>query len=105
MKLFELGDYISVLAVIDTANLDLILVGGHAVSVYAHKYRPKCPELERYLPFRSKDADWIGTIDVGLRLAAALGSQWKQDPTKGGMRGLSSGASHNGPKTSVKEPS
>jgi hypothetical protein len=91
VKLFDLGDYIPVLAAIDNAKLDLILVGGHAVSVYAHKYRPKCPELERYLPFRSKDADWLGSITLGMRLASSLGSEWKRNPTKGGMRGLSLG--------------
>ena len=34
MKLFELSDYIDVLAVVSEADLDLIMVGGNAVSFY-----------------------------------------------------------------------
>jgi hypothetical protein len=37
VKLFELSDYVDVLAVVSEANLDLIMVGGHAVSFYAEK--------------------------------------------------------------------
>jgi hypothetical protein len=58
---FELNALHSVFRAINEANLDLVLVGGHAVSYYAAKYYDRCPELLSFFPLRSKDADWIGT--------------------------------------------
>jgi hypothetical protein len=88
---FELSALDSVFRAINRANLDLILVGGHAVSYYAAKYHDRCPELLRFFPLRSKDADWIGTVDDGMRLACALHLGWRRNPRKGGMQGLSLG--------------
>ena len=91
MRSFELEDYSALLSAIESPELDLILVGGHAVSVYAHRYRRNCSALDAYLPFRSKDADLIGTVASGIQLASRLNVQWKKEPTKGGMIGLSLG--------------
>ena len=49
-----------------------------------------CRPVEN-LPLLSKDGDWIGTINDGLRLAATLQLKWKANPRKGGMQGLSLG--------------
>ena len=91
MSGFDLRALEPVFLGIERAGLDLILVGGHAVSFYATKYRERCPELQPYLPLLSKDGDWIGTINDGLRLAATLQLKWKANPRKGGMQGLSLG--------------
>jgi hypothetical protein len=88
---FDLGALDPVFLAIERANLDVILVGGHAVSFYAANYSDRCPDLLRYFPLRSKDADWIGTIDDGMRLASALRLDWRRNPRKGGMQGLSLG--------------
>jgi hypothetical protein len=88
---FDLSGLEPVFLAIERANLDVILVGGHAVSFYAAKYRERCPDLLAFLPLLSKDGDWIGTVDDGMRLAAALHLDWKANPRKGGMQGLSLG--------------
>ncbi|MFY9987405.1 MAG: hypothetical protein WAK31_21790 [Chthoniobacterales bacterium] len=91
MSGFDLSALEPVFLAVERTDLDLILVGGHAVSFYAAKYRDRCPELAQYFPLRSKDADWIGTIDDGMRLASALHLIWRGNPRKGGMQGLSLG--------------
>jgi hypothetical protein len=88
---FELSALDPVFRAIKLADLDVVLVGGHAVSFYAVKYADRCPELLRYFPLLSKDADLIGTVNDGLRLAAALRLEWQRNPRKGGMQGLSLG--------------
>lgn len=92
VRLSDFSEYVEVLAAIHDDDLDIVLVGGHAVSVYARKYHDQCPQLDSFFPFLSKDADWLGTIDLGMRLAAKLSAEWKKNPTKGGMRGLSLGS-------------
>ena len=91
MKLFELSDYVDVLAAVGEADLDLIMVGGNAVSFYAEKYRLTCSELNSLLPVLSKDTDWLGSVEAGMKLASRLKANWKQNPRKGGMLGLSLG--------------
>lgn len=91
MSGFELSALEPVFRAIKLADLDLVLVGGHAVSFYAVKYVGRCPELLKYFPLLSKDADLIGTVDDGLRLASALRLEWRRNPRKGGMQGLSLG--------------
>lgn len=82
MRSFELEDYSALLSAIESPELDLILVGGHAVSVYAHRYRRNSPALDAYLPFRCKDADLIGTVASGTELASRLNAQWKKGRPK-----------------------
>jgi hypothetical protein len=89
VRSFKLEDYSELLAAIESPDLDLILVGGHAVSVYGYDYHRSCPALDAYLPFLSKDADLIGTVASGMQLASRLNAQWKKESTKGGLRGLS----------------
>jgi hypothetical protein len=91
VRSFKLEDYSELLAAIESPGLDLILVGGHAVSVYGYDYHRSCPALDAYLPFLSKDADLIGTVASGMQLASRLNAQWKKESTKGGLRGLSIG--------------
>ena len=71
MKLFELSDYVDVLAAVGEADLDLIMVGGNAVSFYAEKYRLTCSELSSLLPVLSKDTDWLGSVEASLPRAVA----------------------------------
>ena len=82
MKLFELSDYVDVLAAVGEADLDLIMVGGNAVSFYAEKYRLTCSELNSLLPVLSKDTDWLGSVEAGMKLANRLQANWKQNPRK-----------------------
>jgi hypothetical protein len=82
---FDLSALQPVFLAIERAGLDVILVGGHAVSFYATKYRQRCPELQAYLPLLSKDGDWIGSINDGLRLAAILQLEW--NPNRRGIQG------------------
>ena len=91
MKLFELSDYVDVLTAVGEADLDLIMVGGNAVSFYTEKYRLTCSELNPLLPVLSKDSDWLGSVKTGMKLANRLQANWKQNPRKGGMLGLSLG--------------
>jgi hypothetical protein len=88
---FELSALEPVFRAIKLADLDVVLLGGHAVSFYAVKYSDRCPELLRYYPLLSKDADLLGTVDDRLRLASALRLEWRRNPRKGGMQGLSLG--------------
>jgi hypothetical protein len=61
------------------------MVGGNAVSFYAEKYRLTCSELNSLLPVLSKDTDWLGSVEAGMKLANRLQANWKQNPWKGGM--------------------
>ena len=76
----------------DERKLGLVVVGGHAVNAYAELYSPRIPELADFLPFVSKDADLLGTLEEGIALAAQLELPWRKNPTKGGMRGLCLGS-------------
>jgi hypothetical protein len=78
---FDLRALEVVFLAIEQAGLDVILVGGHAVSFYAAKYREHCPELLLYLPLLSKDGDWIGTVDDGMRLAFVYWSSFALQTT------------------------
>jgi hypothetical protein len=45
---------------IESSNLDLILVGGQAINIWASYYANRIPELIEYLPFSSADLDFYG---------------------------------------------
>jgi hypothetical protein len=45
---------------IEPSNLDLILVGGQAINIWASYYAKQIPELIDYLPFSSADLDFYG---------------------------------------------
>jgi hypothetical protein len=42
------------------SKADLILVGGHAINLWACAYQTKNSQLEAYLPFSSADLDFLG---------------------------------------------
>lgn len=41
-------------------NLDVVLVGGQAVNLWAYQYYNNSPELQKYIPFSSEDLDFYG---------------------------------------------
>lgn len=41
-------------------NLDVVVVGGQAVNLWAYQYYENLPELETYIPFSSEDLDFYG---------------------------------------------
>ena len=88
MKPFSLTEYLPLLAQARGAGLEVVLVGGQAVSLYAAHFVPDCPAIAAFAPFVSKDADLLGTVDDGLSLARRLNVPWQQSSSKGGMRGL-----------------
>ena len=88
MKHFSLTEYLPLLAQAHQAGLEVVLVGGQAVSLYAAHYVADCPAIAVFAPFVSKDADLLGTVDDGLSLARRLDVPWQQSAHKGGMRGL-----------------
>jgi hypothetical protein len=45
---------------IEQEDLDLILVGGQAINIWASYYASRVPELLNYLPFASADLDFYG---------------------------------------------
>lgn len=49
----------SILKLISPSS-ETILVGGHAINLWATAYQDKIPELQNYLPFSSEDLDFIG---------------------------------------------
>jgi hypothetical protein len=83
VKLFELSDYVDVPAAVGAADLDLIMVGGNAVSFYAEKYRLTCSELNSLLPVLSKDTDWLGSVEAGMKLANPIEGELETKPAEG----------------------
>ena len=88
---FDFPTYHGVIAAAGDAGLDLVLVGGQAVGYYGSRYQQEYPALDHFAPYLSKDADLLGTVDDGYRLAAVLKARWEINPRKGGMQGLSLG--------------
>ncbi len=54
-------DYKDILALNGSDGMPRILVGGHAVNVWAEHYLKEEPSLAEFMPFRSKDLDILGT--------------------------------------------
>lgn len=52
---------------------DLILVGGHAINLWASAYRDKIPQLNEFLPFSSEDLDFIGGRIEAVEIQRILG--------------------------------
>ena len=88
MQRFDFASYRVAVTAAAEAGLELVLVGGQAVGYYGSRYREDCPALDGFTPYLSKDADLLGTLDDGYRLASALKTQWERNPRKGGMQGL-----------------
>lgn len=54
-------------------ELETILVGGHAINLWATAYLEKIPELQNYLPFSSEDLDFIGGKVEAVEFQEKLG--------------------------------
>lgn len=52
---------------------DLILVGGHAINLWASAYRDKIPQLNEFLPFSSEDLDFMGGRIEAVEIQRILG--------------------------------
>ena len=52
---------------------ETVLVGGHAINLWAIAYRDDIPELENYLPFSSEDLDFLGGKIEAVELQERLG--------------------------------
>ncbi len=67
----------------DLFGEDLVLIGGQAVNFWAELFLPYEPDLQRYLPFTSRDADFYRR---GKRFRIPQGWKEVQQPNKGRMR-------------------
>jgi hypothetical protein len=56
-------------------SLDVVVVGGQAVNLWATRYYPQCPILEQYLPFASEDLDFYGGKLEAIQCSTALGGR------------------------------
>jgi hypothetical protein len=59
-RIFTPENLISLFQAIDREELDLILVGGQAINIWANYYASRVPGLTEYLPFSSEDLDFYG---------------------------------------------
>ena len=59
-RIFTPENLISLFQAIDREDLDLILVGGQAINIWASYYASQAPKLKEYLPFSSADLDFYG---------------------------------------------
>ncbi len=59
-RIFTPENLISLFQAIDREELDLILVGGQAINIWASYYASRVTALTEYLPFSSADLDFYG---------------------------------------------
>ncbi|WP_310490315.1 hypothetical protein [Chamaesiphon sp. VAR_69_metabat_338] len=59
-RVFTPESLISLFQAIDREELDLILVGGQAINIWASYYADRVPALMDYIPFSSADLDFYG---------------------------------------------
>lgn len=55
------------------ADSETVLVGGHAINLWATAYQKKIPQLQEYLPFSSEDLDFIGGRVEAVEFQEQLG--------------------------------
>jgi len=77
-----LTDYRDVLEACSKNKLDVVLVGGSAVSVWVEHYKAK---LADRAPVTTKDLDLFGGEYEGRVLADSLGGKFIRNPRKGGL--------------------
>jgi hypothetical protein len=53
-------DLLDIWLKLQAVNLDVVVVGGQAVNLWAVKYSERCPQLLDLLPFASEDLDFYG---------------------------------------------
>jgi hypothetical protein len=65
----------SLLLQLQEISLEVVVVGGQAVNLWANFYRERVPQLEEYLPFASEDLDFYGGRLEALACHQVLGGQ------------------------------
>ncbi|MFT6862436.1 MAG: hypothetical protein ACJAVK_000994 [Akkermansiaceae bacterium] len=68
----DISGYQPLLEALVTDGVSFVLVGGHAVNVWAQVYYNRIAHAETFRPFTSKDADLIGTRDELYHIAKLL---------------------------------
>ena len=69
---FSLSQFIGVFEIHNDSGKPYIIIGGQAVNYWAEKYLRSEPELGAFVPFVSKDIDFIGGRDDVLKVARQL---------------------------------
>ena len=72
-RTFTPESLVSMFQVIDREDLDLILVGGQAINMWATYYVSRVPQLAEYLPFASADLDLYGGKVEAIACQKVLG--------------------------------
>jgi hypothetical protein len=72
-RIFTPENLISLFQAIDLEELDLILVGGQAINIWASYYTDRVPALTEYLPFASADLDFYGRKIEAIACQKILG--------------------------------
>jgi hypothetical protein len=69
------NDLKEIFSLIQEKDLDVIVVGGQAINLWASKYSERVPELDKYLPFASEDIDLYGGKIEAIACNQALKGQ------------------------------
>ncbi len=70
---FSLAQFLGVLQIRDESGRPYVIIGGQAVNYWAETYLPKESGLEKFIPFVSKDIDFLGNRADVLKAARQLG--------------------------------
>ncbi len=70
---FSLKQFHGAFDIKDSAGTPYVIIGGQAVNYWAETFLDSEPALAQFLPFVSKDIDFIGTRADVLKVAKALG--------------------------------
>jgi hypothetical protein len=73
-------DFKDFLTVTDRNGEPAIVVGGHAVSLWALHYQDKEPAIRKLAPFTSKDMDFVGDRTTALKLARMVNEPAERAP-------------------------
>lgn len=77
---YTLGELAPILEIRDASGAPCVIIGGQAVNFWAEKYLHAEPELLAFLPFVSKDIDFLGGRQEVLDAARLA---WRRDfPTR-----------------------
>ena len=94
-RIFKLADFREYLRMLEAARADYVLIGGHAVALWAVRYLPgdECAALGTDMPLLSKDLDLRAEESVARSLATALRTvlthaQFKKQPHMGKTRAI-----------------
>jgi hypothetical protein len=64
-----------ILARLQAAGLEAIVVGGQAVNLWAYQYSQRTSQLQQYLPFASEDLDFYGGRVEAVLCSQTLGGE------------------------------